>query len=365
MYGVLKLLHNLVCSYIHFCKCKTSNYYPCLLLTMHFVFQVVDMNTGNMSTSNISNVRIYQDNITASDVHILAYITVRVLTIFAFLTNVFIIMIMTVRKHLRKNTFITLVLNLGLADTVVTVAGIAWMLVQEISPQSTHLCGITISLQILGVFMSVYFTFIISLNRYLSISRLLWNKRAFKGKRKYCVLYIPSAVLFFVNLNLLVVWKGDVAVSHCSAQQVFSSKLFIYGTYLSVLYFPLMFCTIIVYALALQAIRKHYSQVVPMAIIPTVADTDQGSTDVIQERKLSSLKTIGMMIILLAVLSAPFLVSCVLMMCHAELGGTIHVIGVFGLLINSAMNPIVYTIRLKEVREEIRAIFCPCQAPQQ
>ena len=281
-----------------------------------------------------------------------------VLVNFSLISNVSLIIILTFKKQIRKNTYTVLVLHLSVADTTVTVGAIGWILVQRFAPQSANLCGIAISLAIFGIFLSIYFTFIISLNRYLSIANTTLNTKMSDGKRKYALLYIPSAVVGMTNLIFSVTWKNSVA--QCSMHTIFGASPSAFGIFVAALYFPLLVCIVVTYVLAIRAIRKHFSQILPLAVIPTTSNGGPSGQDIRRKRNIASLKTVGVIIVLLMTLTSPILFSSVLVMLQFPLDRYFHVTCGLGALMNSALNPIVYTWRMTEVRQEIRRIFTSC-----
>ena len=204
--------------------------------------------------------------------------------------------------------------------------------------------------------MSLHFTYVIALNRYLSIANTAWNNKLNGGRRKYALLYIPSSIVALISLIFSVEWKEEI--TSCSMHAIFGTSPSAFGIYVTTVYLPVLIGTLVVYALAIRAIHKHFSQVLPVAIIPT--NGGPNGADVRRKRQMASLKTVGVIIGLVMILTSPIVFSSVFGMLQLQVDRYFHVMCGIGSLMNSALNPIVYTWRMRDVRKEIRSIFCSC-----
>ena len=311
-----------------------------------------------MNINITANTTKTEEEIFDGGVQTFLIVSAFVLVNFALILNISLLLILTFKKQIRKKTYTVLVLHLSVADTTVTVGAIGWVLVQRFSPRSAYLCGIVISLAVFGLFLSIYYTFIISLNRYLSIANTTLNTKLSDGKRKYALLYIPSVAVGLANMIFSVTWKESIA--QCSMHTIFGASPSAFGIFVAALYFPVLFCTVVIYVFAIRAIRKHFSQVLPLAVIPRTSNGGPSGQNIRQKREMASLKTVGVIIILLMILTSPILFLSVFSMLQFQLDRYFYVTCGLGALMNSAFNPIVYTWRMKEVRQEIHRIFTSC-----
>ena len=311
-----------------------------------------------MNTSNaINGTSLSGDTIGEGHVSLVVYVTSCIIVLFEFTSNALVIFILSTRKTLRKKRYTVLVMSLGVADFVISLAGLLWLLSQRIDPQSVYLCGSMLVLFTLGTFMSVYFTFVISLNRYLTATNTTWNNRMYGGGRKYALMYIPSAAIAAVSLVFTSAMENSI--SSCSVENMFGASMPVFSAFVTVMFLPFLFCTIICYALAMRAICKRFGQVHPqVAVIQTTHVAESNPPDFRKSRKMAALKTTGVLIALIMVGTAPFLLSFSVSMMQIEVSKTVRVVLAYGLYVNSAINPIIYTWRLQELRLELWKVFC-------
>ena len=288
------------------------------------------------------------------DFGVAVYIFGMILSFVNFFTNFLILIVFSIRPKLQKNTYNVLVLSLSMADIVVSLSGIVHAATRKLAPQSTYLCRTVTFLFSNGVFMSVYFTFVLSLNRFLSAASATWTQKLYGGKRKYLFLFIPCFCVSFANVAIVL--QSEERITFCSVEILFSSNLRIVCAYISGLNIPILFGTIIVYALAIRAINRRFNKVTPQnGVVP---DTQTNVPDVRKQRHVTALRTVGILIVIIVIGTAPYLTVFLLIALQTQVNSAIRAISAAGLLITSALNPVFYTWRLKDFRTEIRKIIC-------
>ena len=70
--------------------------------------------------------------------------------------------------------------------------------------------------------MSVYFTFVVSLNRFASAKSTTWLSKLFGGRRKYALVFVPTAIITVVNICFTTAW--DENISSCSYQEMLGAN---------------------------------------------------------------------------------------------------------------------------------------------
>ena len=117
-----------------------------------------------MNSSNTTN----EENYAKRMIEEMFYIAGFLLAAFAFTTNFLISFLLSTRKKLHEQTYTFLVMNLSVADLVVSTGVFGQIITDRFFPKSVHLCGTWSVLFSQGLFMRVYFTFVISLNCYVA-----------------------------------------------------------------------------------------------------------------------------------------------------------------------------------------------------
>ena len=72
---------------------------------------------------------------------------------------------------------------------------------------------------------------------------------------------------------------------------------------------------------------------------------------------LAPIITLGILLVTFATLSLPYLVSCLLISFHIAVNPALHSAFIFLTLLNTVVNPILYTWRFAELRQELRKMF--------
>ena len=168
------------------------------------------INVVSDKISNVSNASNITESERADGVQTVIYCIAVVLVCFEFTTNFLVIELLSTRKTLRTKRYTVLVMSLGVADFVISLAGVVWLVSQRLGPQSAYLCGSATYIWSLGMFMSFYFTFLISLNRYLTALNSAWTNKLFGYGRKYILMLIPSVVMASTNPIFAINWNKEI-----------------------------------------------------------------------------------------------------------------------------------------------------------
>ena len=282
--------------------------------------------------------------------------------LFAFTINLLLVIVLLIKPSLRQQSYIVLVLCLAVADFVVSSGAITHGVALALAPKNVNLCRIWMLMFSQGICMSVYFTFIISLNRYMSVVSISFVNKLFDGRRKYALLFIPCAVVAAVNLGVAVGLTHAQQISTYNFRAIVGENHLAYEGYLAALNIPIFIATLVLYILSLRAVHVRFGRVAPH--VPTSPNVPGPSgptpTEVRRKRHLAAMKTLGIIFALLTAGTAPFLFMFLINALQVPvMAFVLSVLGIV-MLLNSAVNPIVAIWRLTEVRTEIKYTFCRC-----
>ena len=175
-----------------------------------------------MNNSNIKNDGHDAQNGTGELFFIVGFL----FATFAFTTNLLISIVLSTKRKLREQTYTFLVMTLSLADLLVSTGVLSQIITDKfIPPGLLHLCGIWSLLFSQGLFMSVYFTFVLSLNCYVAAASTTWSDKLFAGSRKYAILFVPSTVIAFVNTGFYLYVGFEGHMTSCSLEEMFGKFL--------------------------------------------------------------------------------------------------------------------------------------------
>ena len=224
--------------------------------------------SASTSTMNSSNFSIGEESHLQRGAMILLHISGSFVVSFAFTANFLVLLVLIIKKNLRKETYTVLVICLSAADFVNSATVLLKLVSRLISSDPVHFCRVWVVLLAQGVFMSVYFTLIISLNRYASAINAAWKNRLFRGRRKYALLFVPSGIVAIVNFIFGVVW--DIKSPSCNRKSTLDKNTFIFYIYATILNFPVFLFAFVLYGLALQSVHKRFGQVLPQTTVVRV-----------------------------------------------------------------------------------------------
>ncbi|KAK3101061.1 hypothetical protein FSP39_000670 [Pinctada imbricata] len=254
-------------------------------------------------------------------------------------------------KELRKRRYPTLVLCLGFGDGLVSIGAILWLINQITGSGSSISCGISMCLLTVGVFMSVHVTFIICLNRYLTTLRSHMADKLYGTYRKFLLIFVPSTVITILTMASSLLWEEEVA--SCSIANVFGDQMPVYSIFLTAIYLPTLFATVVVYVLTTRVVIRQFGR------IDASNNGHFTLPDSSRKRKMTVLKTVGLILACLLFLTTPLVVSFPLMLLNVSINQTVRVCFTWGVTINSAINPIIYTCRIEEIRKDLKkTVLC-------
>ena len=280
---------------------------------------------------------------------------------FAFTTNLLVSIVLSAKRKLREQTYTFLVMTLSLADLLVSTGVLSQIITDRFVKTFVYLCGIWSLLFSQGLFMSVYFTFVISLNCYVAAASTTWSGKLFGGSRKYAILFVPSTIIAFVNTGfyLYVGVKGHM--TSCSLKEMFGTYLATQNMIRGIQTIPVILATFILCALAMRAVHMRYGSA-GQSHISTIGTSSQCVADTRRKRHMTALKTLGMIFALSVILTAPYLIFNAFVSTYFEVASSssFRAILSFGAFLKSAINPVVYTWRLKDFRNEISKMCCQC-----
>ena len=287
------------------------------------------------------------------------YISGFLLATFAFTTNVPISVLLTTKKKLREQTHTFLVMSLSVADLIVSTGGLTQIIMDRFFHEPVHLCGIWSLLFSQGLFMRVYFTFVLSLNCYVAATSTTWSDKLFGGKRKYAILFVPSAVEVIINIGFFLFVKCEDHISSCTLYKMFCSFQATNNMIMAMLNIPTLLATFLMYALAMRAINARFGKG-GQSQVSTIETTPQTVTDTRRKRHMTALKTLGLISASIMILTAPYLTFHLFVSTNDEVKPIFRVSLSFGVFLNSAIDPVIYTWRLKDIRKEISNMCCQC-----
>ena len=328
----------------------------CAALNKLFFFSAI------MDIDSISNITDHfpdeDDTTDPGSFKSVIYIVAGVFVLLVLVTNVFIITVLAKRRTLRENTYTVLILTLCAADITVSLGGMTFIL-SQLFP-SIDLCRAMIYLFSLGRFMSVYFTFNISLYRFLSAISIAWQDKLYAGWRKYAMLFIPTTLVGITNLAFTITEKH---LSTCSPDAMLGSPHTVFSIYIASINSTALISAVFVYILAIHAIRKRFRQVLPQlppasSNITTASCFSSSTTR--KKREIAALKTCGVIVTVITIGTAPFLVTFLMMAMEVEVPQAVRYPLAVCFLVNSAANPAIYAWRLPEAKKEILKLLYQC-----
>ena len=207
--------------------------------------------------------------------------------------------------------------------------------------------------------MSVYFTFVISLNCYVAAASTTWSGKLFGGRRKYAILFVPSTSVAFINAGFFLYAGFDGYISSCEEQRMFSQIQTIYNTIRAIQTIPILLATFGLYALAIRAINVRFGNA-GKSQISAISNAPQNATDTRRKRHMTALKTLGLIFVSIIILTTPYLTVYPFVHTTVEVNQVVRVIILFGVFLNTLINPVIYTWRLKDFRSEISSMCCHC-----
>ena len=140
---------------------------------------------------------------------------------------------------------------------------------------------------------------------------------------------------------------------------MFGSFQAIHNMIKAILNIPTLLATFILYALAMRAINARFGGT-GQPQISAIGTTPNAVTDTRRKRHMTAMKTLGLIFAAIIILTAPFVVFHLIVSTSLEVKVIYGVSLAFGVFLNSAIDPLIYTWRLKDFRNEISTMCCQC-----
>lgn len=230
--------------------------------------------------------------------------------------NLTVLLIFLKSKSVRANRHHNLVICLSICDLSIGLSGFITSLRMLIPAWSGLYVPCILSSVVvgIGVFMSLFQTFLISFHRFLVAIGSPWNDRLLQGKRKYAIYSLSWSVVLALHYALIRPYSENLDI--CNIQIVYGKNFkFFMGGY-GITAMVLMLSTIILYLFTLNSVRKRYMRTYAWQIQNGGKATSATSsnkntlynTEAGKKKVFESLKVVGMIISLLVLLTGPFVV---------------------------------------------------------
>lgn len=273
--------------------------------------------------------------------------------LFASVLNLTVIFVVYSTEKLRRNTYLNLILTLSVSDFLF---GLTTLLtgIRRLFPflsQIKELCILSNLFAPACLVVTLYQSFLISLHRYLVISRSEWSEILFKQKRKYiwyilCWVTVIGPLLFFISPDPKEVNRS------CSIDTVFFENRFIAVCIVVIMSLVYMLLILVFYCMAMYSLKRHY-----------LNRTNATCSDTILENKRKtfskSMRSVSILLLVMVIFSGPSLV-CNLISLIQDIP-LISLFITFTLAnIHSILNPLIYYMNIVEFNE---ALTRPCSRP--
>ncbi|XP_062572362.1 uncharacterized protein LOC134234330 [Saccostrea cucullata] len=304
------------------------------------------------------------------------------------LVNGAVFVILMKDKNVRKNPYLFLVLMLCVSDFTVGL-GIICALPSFIQPpliRSTLFTVLQIVMMLNGLCLSLLQTFLISLQRYLVLCKERWNLFIFQHNRKYYVCIGSSFAVTLMNFVLISPPQRELDVLNDSALSfVYHGHYLAHSIYIKFLSLSLLSLTLILYSVTVRHVLKTYNkvnpignnmsinvrtiqvQMKPLHTIPrTTSDRNTNCHKNVQSRSrrhllslrqrkvVSSLKLVGVLIILLLICTGPF----IFVVWNDSASSNVNRVLISLCILNSLINPFIYLWKLYDIKGIIKSRIC-------
>lgn len=180
--------------------------------------------------------------------------------------NVLVFSIFLINRKLRQNPYHFLVLLLSFCDLLVGLGFIVYAIrkLDEVLIHSKVLCIVQMVLFTNGILLSLFQTFLISLQRYLVICKTSWSNLLFQNSRKYIVCILNWMIIFIFTVGLISPPKDDKENNEivCNVQYVYNRNQIILEVFVrSSVVFLVM--TVVLYCITISHVVKMNKKIVP------------------------------------------------------------------------------------------------------
>lgn len=180
--------------------------------------------------------------------------------------NVLVFFIFLINRKLRQNSYHFLVLLLSFCDLLVGLGFIVYAIrkLGEVLIHSKMLCIVQMVLFANGILLSLFQTFLISLQRYLVICKTPWSNLLFQNSRKYIVCILNWVIIFIFTVGLISPPEDDKENNEmvCDVQYVYNRNQIILEVFVrSSVVFLVM--TVVLYCVTICHVVKMNKKIVP------------------------------------------------------------------------------------------------------
>lgn len=177
--------------------------------------------------------------------------------------NALVFVIFLMNKKLRQNPYHFLVLLLSFCDLLVGLGFVVFS-VRKLGNRLTHsrlLCIVQTVLFTNGILLSLFQTFLISLQRYLVICKTSWSNLLFQHNRKYIVCILNWMVISIFTVGLISPPKEDI-MGECNIDYVYKENHVVMEVFVrSTIVFLVM--TVVLYCVTIRHVVRMNRKIVP------------------------------------------------------------------------------------------------------
>ncbi|XP_048740100.1 cannabinoid receptor 1-like [Ostrea edulis] len=304
-----------------------------------------------------------------------------------------ILVLIVKEKKIRLNLYHFLVLILCVSDVLVGL-GFIFGILRTVHPAfqtSKAFAVLNVLLTTTGLYISLYHTFLISLQRFLVICKEKWNTLIFQQNRRYFV--CVSGWIAILISNCIFISPHPASPGSDIISYVYNGHYQAYTIYIRFLTTSLLFSTVILYLVTIVYMLKTYRKISPtgdsnaLQVIETInihtiephpsqkacvfsclphqvrvrpirsrGEASNQIGTLTRKKVMSTLYLVGLLITVLLIFTGPLVVTLSWRDTFpTRLRGIL-----FGLCcINSTLNPIIYVWKLVDIRGIVKsALFC-------
>ncbi|XP_056020616.1 uncharacterized protein LOC130054550 [Ostrea edulis] len=188
--------------------------------------------------------------------------------ILTLLFNSGVLVLIVKEKKIRLNPYHFVVLMLCVSDFLVGLGATLSILRRTIPvfQMSKVFAIFNTLLMITGLYLSLYHTFLISLQRFFVICKEKWNSYIFCENRKYFVCIGGSIVIFIINCVLISPPMGEFGppVNVNILSFVYNGHYAVYSIYIRFFTLFLLSSTVILYLVTMAYVHRTYRKISPI-----------------------------------------------------------------------------------------------------
>ncbi|XP_065930283.1 cannabinoid receptor 1-like [Magallana gigas] len=322
-----------------------------------------------MRMSNCTECELKADNLTEINPFSkpIAYMGL-LLAIVIITLNLTVLLVFLKSKSVRANRHHNLVICLSICDLSIGFNGVI-LSVRLLVPAWSGLyvpCILTVVITAVGIFMSLFQTFLISFHRFLVSIDSPWNDRLLQGKRKYAIIFLSWSVVLILNYGFIRPTSKEIKM--CNVKIIYGNNFRSFIAGYGSMSMIIMLSTCIIYIFTLNRVRKRYSRTFAWQIENNQNRTSTNTshentlyiTEVGKKKVFESLKVVGIIISLLVLLTGPFVIVMFMTVFQFEPSHTLIFTVCLLASVNSAINPFIYGWKIDSLRKEFKTLFQVC-----